>query len=226
MRKPNWTLPPTYRLSDHYGVGCFLEPPGHPSYFTRSIYTQYGNSPPYDRPQYEYREMYFTELEDINKLYKPLPLEHKRTQAWIAYLFGYFNNCYTDPSKPDNVRANTIIYPVSDYQLKHFVDDPRFSHEWREKEKSAIIQANEEITQWATKIATLDNHQATRFIRKYYPDFIPTLGMLKGDGYGRGTWWERLENKPTPEQCPGEDFREHPVNNTWCQVCGWRQKDS
>lgn len=223
MRKPFYTLPPTYRLSKHRGNGCFLEPPNHPRYFTRSIYTKFGNSPPYGRPQYEYKGTYFTELEDVDKLYKSLPLNHERTQAWITYLFGYFKNCYTDPSANE-----TVIYPVPQYKLQSFVDDPRFSQEWREQEQTAIEIANMDIRRNASRIAKPDNHQAVRFIRKYYPDFKPSLSMLKLNGYGNrgtGNWWETLEKRPPPEECPGEDWQKHPVNGTWCQVCGWHQEE-
>jgi len=172
---------------------------------------------------YEFNGMYFTELEDVNKYFKPLPLEHERTQAWIACLFGYFKNCYHNPDGKKG--DDTLIYPVPDYQLKHFHEDERFSEEWRTKERASIKQANAEIQKTAKKLATLDNHKAVRFIRQHYPDFKATAEMLKLNGYGKGDWWTRLEKRPTPEQCPGDKGTKHPVNGTWCQFCGWRAKD-
>lgn len=220
----NYKLPPTYRLGNS-GCGCFLEPPGHPRYYVRSIYTSHGNSPRYGLPQYYLRGNGYTELEEVDKLFKPLPLEHERTQAWIRYIMSYFKNCYSDPDKPLNASDNTIIYPVPYYKLKSFTDDERFSDEWRTKEKASIAQFNKELIESTKKMATVDNHDGVRFIRKYYLEFTPTTDLLQGnDAYGKeGTWWERHIVKPTPEQCQGESWQKHPVNGDWCQVCGWHK---
>jgi len=46
LRKlPAYTLPPSYRLQEGMGNGCAGDPPGYPTYFTRSVYTRHGNSP-------------------------------------------------------------------------------------------------------------------------------------------------------------------------------------
>ena len=42
---PVYKKPPTYHISPHLGSACAGNPPGHPSYFVRSVYTQHGNSP-------------------------------------------------------------------------------------------------------------------------------------------------------------------------------------
>jgi len=47
LRKlPVYHLPPTYRLQEGSGNGCFGDPPGFPTYFTRGVYTAHGNNPP------------------------------------------------------------------------------------------------------------------------------------------------------------------------------------
>ena len=79
---PNYKLPPTYHLGDP-GNACYGEPPNHPRYFIRSIYTQHGNNPPYGKPQYILNNIGYEEIEQVDKFFKffkPLPLEHPRTQ--------------------------------------------------------------------------------------------------------------------------------------------------
>jgi hypothetical protein len=35
-----YNLPNSYRLQENYGNGCYMDPPGYPTYFTQSVYTQ------------------------------------------------------------------------------------------------------------------------------------------------------------------------------------------
>lgn len=69
---------------------------------------------------------------------------------------------------------------------------------------------------------------ALRQIRKFY-DFVTAedvskliegLPLIWGRG-GVGTWWRTMDNKPLPGTCPGDFKQRHPVNNEWCQFCGW-----
>ena len=221
MEKQGYTLPPTYRLSGE-GCGCYGEPPGHPRYFTRSVYTSHGNNPPHGRPQYEYKGRYFTELEDVDKLFHPLPLEHERVQAWIAGSFRHMAHCYHDP---DAKYGESAIYPVPDWRLRPFVDDKRFSDEWRAKERAVVEQANAEICAHDAALATPDNHSATLKVRRHYPEFQPTAELIDNPPEHGGDWWARMETRPAPEDCPGDAGlrTQHPVNGSWCQVCGWRE---
>lgn len=221
MFKLNYQLPKSYHLGN-MGIGCFLEPPNHPRYFAQSIYTQYGNNPPYTQPQIMYKRNGYSDIEQVDKHFKPLPINNPRVIEWINYCFGYFRHCYTDPSKPDNVSDNTVIFPVSNFEKKVFIDDERFSDEWREKEKKAVAQANKDIFDYAKLIATPENHKATRFIRKYYPEFQPTSELINNPPKAF-SWFERHETKPTPETCQGESWHKHPVNGQSCQVCGWNR---
>ncbi len=222
MIKLGYKLPPTYRLGSQ-GSGCAGEPPGHPRYFTRSVYTSHGTNPPYRRdnpaPNYEYKGRYFTELEDVDRYFKPLPLDHERVKAWIDETFRHHQHCYMPPGSTD--WNDRIIYPVPGWQLKKFIDDPRFSHEWRRKEKAAIEQALAAIERAAHRIATGNNHDATLIIRRHYPEFNPTPELIDNPPENPGRWWE-TGDRPTPEQCPGQYDSKHPVNGSWCQWCGWR----
>lgn len=268
---PVFKCPPTYRLQDGLGNGCFLDPPGYPTYFTKSVYTQHGNSPRRgaelvirDPVHQVWRIVQSSNDWDgctswdemrakvdlrISLLYKPLALNHPRVQEWMAYLFAYFHTCYIDPNAAPHSQDRTVIYPVPYYKLKHFHDDPRFSDEWRKRERAAVEQANAEIIEQTRKIATPDNHSAVRLIREHYPDFQPEHlladappsqitglpfdvdSLLK---YGLTfrpkayNWFERLPHKPAPDECPGEAWGkhegQHPVNGSWCQVCGWQKR--
>jgi hypothetical protein len=216
----NYHLPTNYHLGDE-GCACYLEPPNHPRYFVRTIYAGNGNSP--SRPPYYYLwGKGYEELEDVDTLFEPLPLDHPRVQEWIKAVFGHLKHCYFDERAEDNM----LIYPVPYYKLQRFHDDVRFSEEWRAKEKLAIEQANKEIQEYAQKIATPDNHQATRTIRKYYPQFVPDQELIDNPPSMVGNWWAKLEVRPTPENCPGEyKMKKHPVNGSWCQFCGWRKEE-
>jgi hypothetical protein len=58
-RLPIVKLPPTYRLQAGMGNGCFLDPPGYPTYFTQSVYTL--------RFSDEWRELEKAKIEQENK---------------------------------------------------------------------------------------------------------------------------------------------------------------
>jgi len=114
---PVYSLPPTYKLQRDSGNGCAGDPPGFPSYFTRSVYTSYGNAPTrgyslvivfnsvcYDiesanwsGASYEEHRAKINAL--MRRLWSPLPLDHPRTQAWIADKYQHLNHCYLDPAR-------------------------------------------------------------------------------------------------------------------------------
>ena len=238
QKRPVCTLPLTYHLQTDSGNCCAGNPPGYPSYFTRNVYTRCGNGPrrgwemviTYQGINYGIRSADNLENWDnldskvLRGLWKPLPIDHPRTQAWIIGQYSHMQHCYLKPGveQPWN---NMIIYPVPYYQLETFVDDERFSDAWRIKEKAAIEQKNLEIEQAARRFATVDNHAATVSVRKYYPDFTPTRDHLECRLKSTGNWWETLAERPKPEKCPGQYDHKHPVNGTWCQFCGWRANE-
>lgn len=218
--KRGYQLLPTYRLGSA-GCGCAGEPPNHPRYFVKPIYTSSGNIPRYGLPQYYLGGNGYTEIEQVDKLFKPLPLESERVQEWIKSLYTHMQHCYRDPDSQE--RDNLIIYPVPYYKLKTFVDDVRFSNEWREAERANVLRTNSEITAYYRKVATVDNHAATIAVRKYYPEFTPSNDLIDNPPKSNGNWWTVLNHRPSPDTCPGESFAKHPVNGTWCQFCGWHK---
>jgi hypothetical protein len=244
-RLPVYVLPPSYQLQQDSGNGCAGDPPGYPTYFTKCVYTQYGNKPPFscsmvirhnDRlyeiergwschKHVSYDDYRATADALMRRLWLPLPLEHPRTQAWIADKFRHLRHCYLNPALSGRERWNKlVIYPVPDYELNTFIDDACFSDKWRAKERAAIIQANADIVAAAYKIATHDNHAAVVSIREYYPEFQPTQDQIDGKVETIGLWWETMAKRPTPDKCPGQYGTPHPVNGTWCQFCGYKFK--
>jgi len=203
-----YKLPPSYHLGGP-GCGCFLEPPGHPSYFVRPVYTQYGNHPS-KGPGYFIDGKGTDSWEEVAKLYgttkyPKLPLDHPRTRAWIKCLYGHFQHCYQPSWAPlEFGKPGTIIYPVQD---------------WDEKSVAAVKEHG------APKP---EEHSAVLSIRKHYPDYQPEPDLIAGpSSYGKmgeGHWWETDAEKPTPETCKprGEgSLSRHPINGSWCQWCGW-----
>lgn len=100
--KEHYKLPSTYRLGSP-GVGSFLEPPNHPRYETQSIFTQYGNYPPASQPRLYYRGRGFSDIEEIDKLFKPLPYDDPKVKLWEEDLYAYFATCYSRDGKTRNV---------------------------------------------------------------------------------------------------------------------------
>ncbi len=203
---PTYKLPATYHLQQDSGNGCFMDPPGYPTYFTRSVYTQHGNNPPNGPNQVILFEgaYYVTAsskdwvgcagwdaydariIKRMRALYKPLPLDHPRVQAWIQAEFAYFHNCYIDMRKPEAIRKAVA--------------------------ELAVIPNG----------APLDFHRATIDIQEIYPEFVPTPEIAAAADRG-GNWWETEAIKPTAETCKPRSMGRHPINGTWCQWCGWRK---
>ncbi|MFA5401259.1 MAG: hypothetical protein WC359_12500 [Dehalococcoidia bacterium] len=216
---PGYKLPDGFHLGDR-GCGCFLEPPGHPTYFVRPIYNSRGDSP--SRPPYY--KLSGTGYEDLDDLpFTPIPYESPRVKEWEINLYRHMTRCYHDESIED--RDKTMIFPVPYYKLKHFLDDPRFSEEWRIKERAAIKQANDAVIAHALKVAVPENHRAYLAVKKYYPDAKPRLELIGRSKFPPSSnWWTIMEERPTPDKCPGEYGKPHPVNGDWCQFCGWMGK--
>lgn len=133
LKLPVWEPSSFYHPSQSMGNGCAGDPPGFPSYFTRSVYNNNGNSPyirnvPGQVILYEdsYRviswsiddydsEKYFARLK---KLWNPLPLDHERTRLWIHERYRHHHSCYRDAEREEYGRPGTLIYPVPNYKLK------------------------------------------------------------------------------------------------------------
>lgn len=229
---PVFKKAPSYRLQDSPGNGCFLEPPGHPSYFTRSVYTQHGNNPS-KGPQMELfgravetAEMAFDARHALlESLFEPLPYEHPRVQAWERAVYAHLAHCYADTQNVEPMEYGppaTLIFPVPYYKLKTFVDDPRFSDEWRTKERAAVEQANADLQARYAAACTPEHHEAVSTIRKHYPNAPIRQDYIDNPPAKLGNWYERLEERPAPESCPGDrSVRLAHNNEGWCQFCGY-----
>lgn len=209
---PVATIAPTYHIDRSEGSGCFMDPPGFPSYFIRHVYDRNGNDPSKgpeavimdDSGTFRvlWRAEHYNEKArkaTLASLYRPLPIDHPRVKAWIRTCFGYFRNGWVKAEGSRNVA------------------DLLFSH----------LPIPE--TMAATGYG-LERYRPVDYIRQWYPEADPVALVMEyadGDGYGKGgpgDWWERHSRKPTPEQCPGDTIgghRGHPTSGTWCQFCGW-----
>ena len=178
-------LPSGYHLQRDPGNGCYGDPPGYPTYFTRSVYTPNGNNPGrgpttvIDSPDGP-RVVATAETEWLKGdtwdtaharraallrgLYAPLPFDHARVQAWVSAVHHHMQHCYKDDAgaaEPfEHGKPAMIIFPVPNYKLRTFHDDPRFSEEWRAKERAAVDQENADKRAAYTAVATPANHCA------------------------------------------------------------------
>lgn len=219
----------------HMGAGCAGDAPGFPTYFLQSVYDRHGNTPR-NGPDHVLAvdgKHYAITWEQVQKnrdgfyrqLWKPLPIEHPRVQAWITETYLYHANCYQDDSKSGS-RPRLFIFPVPSCKLQHAATDSRFRDEINaEMEKAAKI-ANDEIVRYYTGLAIPENHDAVRIVRQFYPDHTPWLTRITcPPKFHSGDWWERHATRPTPEECPGDKMghggRKHPTSGSWCQFCGW-----
>jgi hypothetical protein len=256
-RLPVYNLPPSYTLQRDPGNGCFLDPPGYPSYFTRNVYTRYGNNPhkgvltviSYQGTHYvvehsddwkgggwdEYRAKVDARL---RRLWNPLPLEHPRTQAWIDYCIGYFDHCFIDP-RTGKTECGSWVTNENMWDILDALG-VEYSQALKEKvlrieeaSKLQYLHVEPEYLEGSEELEylKLDNliyaktNKDTHYIQEWYPEYEYD-GNRKGSygAGGVGSWWERLSSRPAPSECPGEAWQRHPVNGTWCQVCGWKSE--
>lgn len=217
------------------GMGCFLEPPGHPTYFLQPVYNARGNSPDrgpeavlaghvvYDSADWvRGADAYVARGVLLRRLYRPLAWDHPRVEAWVHHWFQHGGNCYVDDALPKHDQI--VVYPTPSYKLRQFRDDPRFNGEWRAQERAAIEAHNAQVEAYHARIATLDNHLAVRRVRQWYPDYPVDRMQALIDArpkFGPGNWYSTELERPTPDNCPGDQavHLKHPTQG-WCQWCG------
>lgn len=231
-RLRQYKLPPAYHLQKGSGNGCAGDPPGFPTYFTRSVYTQSGSSRRGSPQQViSFQGVLYVTLGDDDsekahdrymRLWKPLPLDHERTRLWIASTYSHHQHCYTDAERPEYGRPGCLVYPVPYYKLKSFTDDPRFSDEYRTAARAEVDAFNRQERERADKIAIPENHQAVRIIRRFYPEHVPDLDLIDNPPKITGQWWETEPTQPSEENCARTQRwnNKHPFNVMWCQWCG------
>lgn len=225
-----------YQLQRDPGNGCYGDPPGYPTYFTRSVYTSKGHTPrgfcaqvivdPEDPDTFWSTEMLWGKgdtweivrarhKELMRELYKPLPVDHSRVLAWAISCAVRGLHCYVDPQKPADKRRNIselVLWPVPYYQLRHFHDDSRFSDEWRNKEKASIDQANSEILAAARLVAVVENASLLYDLHEVYPDITPDTALAEGM-----TPRKLLENPP--DRHSGDWWERHALRPTPDSCC-------
>jgi hypothetical protein len=246
---PAVTLAPSYHLQEDPGNGCYLDPPGYPTYFTQCVYTRQGNTPARGpemvlcAPGLGMRDVTFTwdhretRAEEEarraawwDRLYLPLPFTHPRVKAWVAALVAHFAHCYRNVEDTEYGRPATLIYPVPDYKLKSFTDDPRWSEECRQAAQAEVEAFNRQAQAHASRIATFENRWDVIAIQKAYPTLAMATIDLAISAGGKlvarhGDWWERLAERPTRETCrPPKWYGAHRTSG-FCQFCGYVTRD-
>lgn len=233
---PLWATSPhasRYHLAEPPGgMGCFMDPPGYPSYFLRGVYTPNGNTPWRNGVAItvllghvvEWVQTHHKDDEErallLEHLYLPLPEEHERVQLWIAKVYAYWHHQYVDDSKGEKKEhiSELVSYPVPAWQLANIKAkydartklDIRTWPRWQRKEYLASEARSRalEIGAYkdaAARLATPDNHAAVRRIRRWYPGHVARpdfIGTAPATG-PQADWWERYAHLPAPEECPG-----------------------
>lgn len=226
-----YTLPPTYRLQQAPGGnGCYLDPPGYPTYFTRRVYTQHGSSPArgpgmllFGRAVPEYTGDGEAQWALWRAIYRPLPIDHPRVVEWMGNLLRQKANCYQIPKELSRSGRDTMmVWPLPGYELKKFVDDPRFSDEWRASARAEVETWNMERIEQLRPYSGVGHHRAVLAIREVYPDFSDEAAekMIAAGSKLLSSWWERHDVPPLPGQCPGDREVSRTHKDEHCQFCG------
>lgn len=115
-------------LSSFVGMGCYLDPPGYPSYALRSA-SWYKGGQEQDETvlrvdDKNYIIPYDTHEETLRSLYDHLPLEHPDVKEWVAEGHRHNKHCYQ--GTPELIEAlgqkpsdNLVIFPIPDYKYVH-----------------------------------------------------------------------------------------------------------
>lgn len=250
-----------YHLQEDSGNGCAGDPPGFPTYFTQSVYTTSGDSPsrgyslvivyrgsaygiePANWERGDTWETVSAKREALmRRLWKPLPLSHPRTQAWIRDTFAHHKHCYQVPAlraQGKNWHDAMLIWPGGCLGNTPFGELKKLSWEveyaqkhrdfdrWTDSHKAAFVaeieQNNAHVKAACEVVAIPENHDGTIIVRRYYPEFQPTAELIAAEYHRPGNWWETLATNPGPDRCPGQYGHAHPVNGSWCQFCGWHE---
>lgn len=237
LRKlPTYNLPHNHHLQESSGNGCAGDPPGFPTYFTRSVYTKQGSTPRngpdvvivLDGVNYVVDDGKWAAGDDWDKrlarhnslmrrLWVPLPIDHERTRLWIVGTYQHHHHCYNGHGD------DMVIYPVLYYKRKEYRHDPKWRDEYITAHKAEVDAFNAQLEDQHRALAVPDNHNAVRIIRKFYPDYQPELDLISDPPKQRvGQWWETEAVQPSEEECARSQRwgKSHPFNKTWCQWCG------
>lgn len=216
---------------DHLGSGCAGDAPGYPSYFLQTadgmcqvIKADDSNfyvvlSPDMDE---ENRK------ENLRNLWLPLHYNHPRTRMWVFDTYKNHHNCY------NGFGDGMIIYPVPNWQLvtkgafDRYKDDATKSEAVKTVERLRVRQKKVSIEKECASIATPENHNAVRVIRKFYPKHQPDIGLINKSFSDKlvpvlpELWWETEAERPSEENCAKSQrwHNQHPFGSTHCQWCG------
>jgi len=232
---PAYKLPPTYHLGD-MGNMCYLDAPGYPSYFVRSVYTSYGNTPTRGPQQViqlpdgsirvvlsEKDYNTFATAETCRKsvewrlrrLWKPLPIEHPRVKAWMMHVYRHFNGCFTTPLTRTiqvgfftNEEIPSIVRALGlASELHPDMADYAVRAVFDPSVHDAFLLYWKEL---CTTVASL-TYTPVVHIREFYVEFDPNVH--EHDSEDTGSWWETFSYRPSPDECPGN-------HRYSCQICG------
>ncbi len=253
LKRRGTYVPKSGSLQKDPGNGCSGDPPGYPTYFTRSVYNSHGNnfdSGPqmvitYDGVNHiitNEKTEYEKQKEILHGLWLPLPLDHPRTQAWIRSTFKHHHSCYMVPGKEElswHDKKRHLIWPGGCLGGTPFGDIRKIENmiefygecknwdKWLPEERQKVIDSvnseNAAITRMCEEVAIPENHSGTIIVRRYYPEFQPTDELIEAKYQNEGNWWEVMATRPSPEECPGQYSMNHPCNGSWCQMCGWHE---
>jgi hypothetical protein len=211
------------------GCGCAGDAPGFPTYFLKQIgerttVTLIGTPElgerivpfSYNGPEQWHKIM--------RRMWVPLPYDHPRTRMWVFDTYKHHHNCYNGFGK------EMVIYPVPRWRLisanafDRYKDDATKSETVKTVERLRVRKEVARIEREQATLATPENHNAVKVIRKFYPDHQPVLPWIHKD-YSKELpelWWETCAERPSEEDCAKTQrwHHQHPFGKTHCQWCG------
>lgn len=212
---PVFRLRAGMQLQEEPGNGCALDPPGYPTYFTRSVYNSRGNSlrnGPYtviSDPEDD-KKHYVVDNCKLRDLWVPVSIESVRFSYWKVACYKHWHNCFYNESATD--RNDRCLVAKS---------EPKLHYTSRNTGQKTLNQNYrhdaEAYDQWMQKygsIFTLENAYATRYIQGFYhwfrmekdeaqhyvlrsPEYFYVFernNLSKTKPEANNRWWERYSD--------------------------------
>lgn len=181
----------------HEGTGGF-DPPGHPNYFTQSVYSAEGNTLRHGPTRViadpeRFGDFYIVDYADDSELaisygdlYIPVSENDPRFRLWEQVLYRHHSHCYYNPER-EGPNAHFVIDKPQPRKEQYV------SKRTGEFNADRYYEALEDWQQYRLKYAHLmvpDNHLSVHRIREHYPHYQPNMAYIQAPPITeRGHWW-------------------------------------
>lgn len=191
---PLYKMPAGIHLQENPGNGCFMDPPGYPTYFTQSVYNAHGNelrNGPYTVLADPGGKLFVVDGKELSALWLPLPyvdldtLEGEKIEQhggkffvgeqnvtsvirlaiWMQDVYWYFGGMYVNPELPENTHVEKLV-------------------SWNASKGE----------QYRPSFATVENYRPVTYIREFYQEHQPVQEWIEQKpGPAKNEWVYRYD---------------------------------